>query len=335
MSVLLSYQTYYLSLVDSYLCPGLRYWGVQVIFPESKRKPGWRYEVVRLASILFSGYYGNGSAENSIAYEGFDLHVHLLFESEREARQFLNSLNERSTEFDIPLKSDARIEEIFTTRKPTGVLLADYKNDSGSPAQKKKIGSVSSYLSGIIPFFNFDAEKVQKMLEKPDLEDIVLVKSLYRMHIAGAAAHPKYSRNPDNFIFASHLLHQLFDGLNLPDSKPTIRISFEKEDDRSHLAIKDMKCVWVKILCKDEMTSRFVISRLKIGSYQDTDAALLHHTYMYVFNVRQFKKFLSFKALEYDNKWGLGVGEDFIETDASDDEEYVSGEEIPEDEMQM
>ena len=88
-----------------------------------------------------------------------------------------------------------------------------------------------------------------------------------------------------------------------------------------------MTCVWVKILCKDEVTSRTVISRLKEGSHQDSDIALLHHTFIYAYNVRDFRKFLSYKALEYDNKGGLGVGDDIIESDASDDEEYVSSEE--------
>lgn len=306
---------------------GSKYWGVRVSFPQSKQKPGWRYEIFRSASVVFAGYCGYGSAANSIVYIGSTLCVFLLFESEKDAGLFLNSLIEKCGEFDIPFTIDSAIEEISTTVKPARLLLSDYKNDSGSPPQRKKSQSLSSSVSGSFPFA-FELKKVQKMLEKPDLEDILAMKSLYKMHIASAALYPRYNKHPDNFIYASHFIHQFFDGLYLPDMKPSIRISCGEEDTRNQMVMEGMTCTWVKILCRDEITARVVMSRLKVGSYQDTDTPLLLHTYVYVEDLRLFKKFSALKALEYDNKWGLGIGADIdevdiISEDAESDESYM------------
>lgn len=122
---------------DNSLRPGLKYWGVRVMFPNSKQRPGWKYEIFRLASATIIGYYGNGTAENSITYTGLDLHVHLWFSSEEKACLFLGSLEDRCTYFDIPMSPIGDIEEISSTAKPARVRISHYTNESGSPPQRR------------------------------------------------------------------------------------------------------------------------------------------------------------------------------------------------------
>ena len=280
---------------------------MRVVFPDSKLKPGWRYEIFRLASHSFVGYYGSGTAGNSITYIGLDLHVHVWFSSEENACLFLSSLEDACAAFVIQMNHIGDIEEVSTTVKPARVKTADYKNDSGSPPHKQGLRSESSSTSGVILVNEIEPTKVLKTFERLDLDDIVAFQTFYRLHIASKASFPKYKNDPDNFIYASHLFHQLFDGLNLPEGKPRIRISFDRKDDRGLPAVEGMTCVWVDVLCINKDTSRLVISRLKEGSHEDAENPLLHHTYMYVFDVRQFTKFAAIKALEYNNKWNLGV----------------------------
>ena len=299
--------------------PGLKYWGVRVVFPDSKLKPGWRYEIFRLASHSFVGYYGSGTAGNSIRYIGRDLHVHLWFSSEENACLFLSSLEDMCTAFVIPMNHVGDIEEVFTTVKPARVRTVDYRNDTGSPQHNLGPHSEGSDVSGVIPLNEIDPGKVVKMFERLDLDDITAVESVCRMHIASSSSHPNYESDPDNIVYGSHLFRQLFDGIDMPDMKPLIRISFDREDDGGLPAVEGMTCVWVNVLCKDENISRFFKGRLKEGSHEDAENPLLHHTYLYVFDVRQFQKFIAIKALEYDNKWNLDV--EIVESDLGLDDD--------------
>lgn len=111
-----------------------------------------------------------------------------------------------------------------------------------------------------------------------------------------------------------------------------MRITFDKVDTRDSWQVEGMTLVWLNILRRDEVTSRVVISRLKEGSYQDSSNILLHHTFLYVFDLRIFKKCLTLKALELDNKLGLGIGEDIdmadiVDGSDGDSLEYYSVEE--------
>ena len=225
------------------------------------------------------------------------------------------------TAFVIPMNHVGDIEEVSTTVKPARVETADYENDTGSPPLYLGPRSEGSDVSGVIPLNEIDPGKVVKMFERLEVGDISAVGSVCRMHIASSSSHPNYESDPDNIVYGSHLFRQLFDGIDMPDTKPLIRISFDREDDGGLPAVEGMTYVWVNVLCKDEKISRFVVSRLKEGSHEDAENPLLHHTYLYVSNVHQFEKYFAIK-LEYDNKWDLDV--EIVESDLGldDDDNY-------------
>lgn len=83
-----------------------------------------------------------------------------------------------------------------------------------------------------------------------------------------------------------------------------------------------MECVWVKIRCRDEDTSLAVIRRLKEGSRRDAENSRLHYAFIYAFDLHDLKKFLGLKALDYDNKWGEGMGSDIDEAEIFPDLDY-------------
>jgi hypothetical protein len=289
-----------------------------VILPGSKLYKGIRAHVYEAASTSAAFY--SGGKEQSIFYEGNDLHVVILFETRAGCVSFVNNLDGFLRHFQLleDIQFDPNFERLRLPNYPRSVFQRDYNPDeSDSEAYSIAITRIT-HISNLT---KIDFETELQMIENPNHEDFVGL-DCYKCHLMGQAAFAVEKDNPNNWLWMSWPTHQRFDGLNTIGKHrvPQIAIkfvsrvgSFETFDN----GLLEREKVEIAIECPDADVFGVMRHHMKPGDYRVVEASKTILTWVFVEDAADFQRCLTYKYEETLFCWKKHTrGAELTETEA-------------------
>lgn len=287
-------------------------------------KVGWRSRIFVLASSCMAFYHVD--KDQSIYYEGNDLVIKLLFESQRDCRQFHNDLFALHFRFSIvmPLSVIEDMREIHVNYKPSPVLANHYvTTDFDSPnhsmnAADYAVNSTAGSTDNLSVCTLSDPYAKLHMIENPDHPFLRGLK-MYRCHLESQASNKKQKLNQNNILYMSWPMHQRFDGLNLVGDKhlvPSVAFKFIKAESEIVEVVTGFPCQKHKVTFSIESNNDLALlnavgSTLKEGSEFNRESNCWT-TFVHVDSYEEFKSFLDINYKIAKKLWeqNAPIGED-------------------------
>lgn len=280
---------------------GVTYFLAQMVMVGSKNVKGVRAEVYAVAS-KYGGFYFH-TKDQSIFYDGADLHVKILFESAKECGQFVNELDSHLRY--IPLIQEVRLKDIFDkvidVLNPRNVLQRHYVSlEEDSEAYSVAITRYTHITARTT--IDFETELV--MIESPHHEDFYGLKC-YKCHLMSQSDYPEEKDNPNNALWMSWPTHQRFDGLHTINEHlvPQFAISYVgRSNELQTFEFAERERVDIAIECVDDGILGVMRNRVKAGSEVDESTKKIF-TYMFVEDAEDFCRCLTHKYNETKFMW--------------------------------
>jgi hypothetical protein len=275
-----------------------------VILPGSKLYKGIRAHVYEAASTSAAFY--NGEKEQSIFYEGNDLHVEILFQTRAGCVLFVNNLDGYFRHFQ--LLENIRFEPDFEILRlpdyPRSVFRRDYDpNESNSEAYSVAI----TRMTHISNLTKIDFETELQMIENPNHEDFIGL-DCYKCHLMSQAAFAEEKDNSNNWLWMSWPTHQRFDGLNTIGKHrvPQIAIRFVSRAgslESFDNGLLEREKVEIAIECPDADVFGVMRHRVKPGNSTVNEVSKTITTWVFVEDAADFQRCLTYKYEETQFCW--------------------------------
>ena len=261
-----------------------------------------------LAAQCMAYYYVDKT--QSIFYDGNDLIIKLLFESQRDCRQCFESMHSIYYRFSMvmPLQVIESMRPETVMYRPVPLLSNHYETaEFDSPTHSMNgndyaLNSIAGSHEEILSVCTIsDPYSRYQMIENPDHPFLRGLK-MYRCHLESQASNKKQKSNHNNILHMSWPMHQRFDGLNLVGDKhlvPSIAFKFIKSEEDTIEAVQGYPCKKFKVTIGIESNNDLSLleavgSTLKQGSEFDR----INNrwiTFVHVDNNAEFKSFLEIK----------------------------------------
>jgi hypothetical protein len=259
------------------------------------------------------GYY-DVSKENSIKYEGNDLKLSIMFESNDNARDFIANLYamQKSILISNPFLFDRErdVAQVETDMPFNWILSIDYiSDDSDSPEYSINVADYKSEVGSEISIGTMsDPETQYLMIENPN-NPYLLKLEVYNCHLKSKKDYPDSENDVNNVFKFSWSLHQRFDGLNTFNQHlvPQIAIRFVRKECSELVPITpDYNVMKDKVIIAIESPDLEILnavhSTLKAGSIMDNSSNSIF-TFVHVQNADKFKANLTTKYEETKFIW--------------------------------
>ena len=207
----------------------------------ARKSKGVRYSIYKCGEECHALYHPAGSAA-SIYYEGDgeDLQVRLLFRTLEKAEGFQTKLNTFASEhphFAKKLSVTRAIARVNVGQEVERVLRTDYRSSDNDDSLEMSLSDVLSNSASVVSLRG-DTSRMLQALENTNV--VALYGSMwYKCHLISAKSEHALKNDPDNFIYASWIFHQQFDGLHTPNGI-AVAISIDSKDPvQEEVAVND------------------------------------------------------------------------------------------------
>ena len=295
-----------------------KYINVRVSFTNSKSVNGLRARTYIIAGRCH-GFY-DSSKENSFFYDGNDLKLSIMFDSQGNAQDFIMSLYamQKTILISNPFVFDRTrdIKEMMSEAALQWILPSDsISTDFDSPEHSINVADYrSDQGSEISTSTASNPENQYLMIENQDNPYLYKLQ-VYNCHLKSKKDYPESENDPNNILKFSWSLHQRFDGLNTYGNHlvPQIAIKYVKKDctesvevTPEYFVVKEK--VIIALESPDLAILNSVHSTLKSGSYLKERAIF---TFVHVENAERFEENLMAKYKETMEIWrhNLQLGE--------------------------
>ncbi len=288
---------------------------VKATVTNSVRFRAWRARVYCLADECKGRY--DADAMRTIYYDGDSLVLSILFESRRDAHDFVSALQRRSLGFSLISSVNilSEEEEVHMIERPNWIRATHYVHgDSDSPMHSL---ASTDYRSAVDDEEDLvlgdmdDAYTQLQMIEKPN-HPLLYGKALYRCHLESKATNKAAASDHNNILFLSWITHQVFDGLNLATKQhmvPSIAIEFVSFEEVENMELVSgypipKHRVWISIESPNPKILEGVGMLLKDGSRFENGKWL---TFVHVDSHESFRRYLTIKYNETKRLWDKGL----------------------------
>lgn len=277
------------------------YHKVVVILPNSKLCKGIHAHVYELAATSAAFY--NGEKEQSIFYEGNDLHVVILYETRSACALFVNNLFTFLRHFKLvgEMQFNPDFEILKLPDYPRSVFLRDYD------PKESDLSSALTNITHISSLSYIELETELQMIENPNHDDFIGL-GCYKCHLMSQSAFAREKDNPNNWLWMSWYTQQRFDGLN-PIGRhriPQIAIKFVSCSGSLELlqyGMLEREKVEIAIECPDAAIFGVMRNRVKPDNATFDEVSRTITTWVFVVDAADFQRCLTFKYQETQFYW--------------------------------
>lgn len=266
----------------------------------------------------------NNSLRESVYYpeDSDDLLVHLLFEEEKDAFDFLaelSALRSDHNHFHGMVEFEREVRELTTSNKAR-VLVAS-ENDVEE--------SLSTMVDDGFPDLpELPTEPPDEIEVSFDPNDpLINIKSfetfdlfppnmkLLKCYLASPKVYPEYGADDDNIIFASHLFQNYFDGMAADSVDPEMALQYDGDDGIVSVAVdnegkhEDRYKIFIRLEFRHEPVTAYMKRRIRDCVEV---SPLILRTHLFVRDKDQAKVFFDIKYKETQNLWAV------VQVDAED-----------------
>jgi hypothetical protein len=275
-----------------------QYFLVTAHFIGSKRIKGARQRLYRLA-VSFTGYYDGD--QPAMYYDGDDLHIHVVFQSQQRALDFETQINEEFNTYLSPIQSvpfDLVISRVSRHGIGRRIFTHHYQADeSESPQDALSMVSGTTVINDDSPLFKY--QRLEKDSEFGGHFRADRAHLIDKSFCTKTEGFSQYNNDENNFLALSSNVHKWFDGINcnLPLFKLVV-----VEETRRPTTEDGRYMVTLEVCAFDAEAARMLFHHLKEGSEQTNDP-LIMRTRVYVKDKEIFKKCIKWKADKIDAIW--------------------------------
>lgn len=300
-----------------------RYFLVNAKFVGSKRVKDVKSTVIKGAEKFHARL--NNRIQESVYYpeDSDDLLVHLLFDEEKDAFDFLAELSALRSDYNHfhgMVEFEREVREVMTSNEARMLVASeteeveeslstmvedDFPDLPDLPTEPPDETDVSfdpnDPLINIKSFENFD-------LFPPNMK-------LLKCYLASPQAYPEYQEDDDNIIFASHLFQNYFDGMAADSVDPEMALQYDGDDGIVSVAIdhdgkqEERYKIFIRLEFRHEPVTAYMKRRIRDCVEV---SPLILRTHLFVRDKDHAKVFFDIKYKETQNMWAV------VQADAED-----------------